>query len=143
MHDEFWKHRSLAELSDAQWEALCDGCGRCCLYKLEDADRGTIDYTRVACRLLDLYRCRCTRYAERARLMPTCRDLRRDFDGWAWLPATCAYRLLREGKDLPHWHPLRTGSAESVHEAGVSVRHFAISETQTRRLEDHILRRRD
>ena len=119
----FWKRKTLEEMTREEWESLCDGCARCCLYKLEDEDTGEIFYTNVICRLLDVYRCRCTAYHDRARLMPTClvldagmvRQLR-------WMPATCAYRLVAEGKDLEWWHPLVSGNPESVHQAGISVR---------------------
>jgi hypothetical protein len=129
-------------MSQEEWESLCDHCGKCCLHKLEDAETGELFYTNVACRLLDLKNCRCTRYAERTRLVPDCLRLNpenvRQLD---WLPATCAYRLLAQGQDLPHWHPLVSGNARSVHRAGVSVRCWAVSEDQVRDLEDHALER--
>lgn len=133
---EFWRNKTLAELNQEEWEALCDGCGRCCLHKLEDEDTGEIAYTRVVCHLLDLATCRCSRYAERTRWVLDCLDLRKDFQQFHWLPATCAYRLLAEGKNLPVWHPLLTGTAESVHSAGKSVRHFAVSEREVEDLDD-------
>lgn len=126
----FWKTKPLAEMSRAEWESLCDGCGRCCLHKLEDIDSGRLFYTSVVCRLFDDERCRCTRYAERNRLVPDCLVLTPDnLDGIDFLPETCAYRLLNEGRDLPDWHPLVSGDPESVHRAGVSVRGKVISET--------------
>ncbi|MDV3237478.1 MAG: YcgN family cysteine cluster protein [Gammaproteobacteria bacterium] len=125
----FWKTKPLAEMSRAEWESLCDGCGRCCLHKLEDIDSGRLFYTSVVCRLFDDERCRCTRYAERNRLVPDCLVLTPDnLDGIDFLPETCAYRLLNEGRDLPDWHPLVSGDPESVHRAGVSVRGKVISE---------------
>ena len=126
-------------MTTGEWESLCDGCAKCCLEKLEDVDTGAIAYTNVACRLLDLGTCRCTNYAERIRWVPDCVPLRHDnVADLHWMPSTCAYRLLAEGRDLPDWHPLVTGDAESVHRAGVSVRGRAVSERQAGDLEDHI-----
>lgn len=135
----WWDSKPLASLTPGEWEALCDGCGRCCLNKLEDEATGEILYTRAACRLLDLDSCRCRHYAERHRQVPGCLALRGGFTQFHWLPRTCAYRLRAEGRPLPDWHPLQSGSAGSVHEAGISVRHFAISETLVEDLEDHVL----
>lgn len=112
-----------------EWEALCDGCGLCCLAKLEDEQTGEVRYTTVACRLLDLNRCRCTQYVRRTALVRDCIKLTpHNIEQLKWMPATCAYRRLHEGKPLPEWHPLRTGDPESVHRAGISVRGKAISE---------------
>lgn len=135
----FWESKTLGELTDGEWEALCDGCGRCCLNKLEDEDTGEILFTRAACHLLDIHACRCTRYDRRRREVPTCLDLRRDFRHFHWLPSTCAYRLRHEGKPLPDWHPLVSGRAASVHEAGMSVRRIAICETRVVNIEDHVM----
>lgn len=135
----FWESKTLDELTRDEWEALCDGCGRCCLNKLEDEDTGEILFTRVACRLLDIHDCRCTRYAQRHQEVPTCLDLRRGFRQFHWLPSTCAYRLRHEGKALPEWHPLVSGQAASVHAAGISVRPIAISETGIEDIEDHVM----
>ncbi|MEW6036877.1 MAG: YcgN family cysteine cluster protein [Pseudomonadota bacterium] len=135
----FWRAKALAELSQAEWESLCDGCGKCCLHKLEDEDTGEILYTRVACRLLDIAACRCTGYQDRFRLVPDCMDLRQVPDQFHWLPASCAYRLLGEDKDLPEWHPLVSGRDDSVHLARKSVREFAISETGVDCIEDHVV----
>jgi uncharacterized cysteine cluster protein YcgN (CxxCxxCC family) len=136
----FWKTKKLSEMTLEEWESLCDNCGKCCLHKLEDEDTGDIYFTRVACKLLDLDTCRCTDYAERTRLVPDCLDLKQhDFAEFNWLPATCAYRLLIDGQDLPSWHPLLSGSPDSVLEAGVSIRSFALKESGIDDLEDHII----
>lgn len=126
---EYWKHKILGEMSLAEWEALCDGCGRCCLRKLEDPESGDLAYTCVACRLLDPIDCRCLSYRRRAELVEECLVLRPLDDALLMsLPATCAYRRLAEGKDLPDWHPLVSGDPGSVHAAGISVRGRVISE---------------
>ena len=126
----FWDEKSVAEMSDAEWEALCDGCARCCLIKLEDEDTGAIGTTSVVCELLDVDTCRCTRYPERHQLVPDCIDFNAEVIAeLAWLPDTCAYRLLAEGKPLAWWHPLISGNSATVHEAGVSVRGNVVSET--------------
>ena len=138
----FWKRKTLREMTREEWELLCDGCARCCLYKLEDEDTGEIYYTNVVCRLLDTQRCRCTAYEERARLMPTCLVLNADLiSRLKWMPKTCAYRLLAEGKDLAWWHPLVSGNHESVHQAGVSVQNRTIAENDVdmESLEDYII----
>ena len=127
----FWREKSQSEMSRDEWESLCDGCGRCCLLKLEDDETGEVAYTDVACRLLDLGRCRCTRYGARRQLVPDCVVLGPDRLGdLAWMPSTCAYRLLWEGEDLPWWHPLVSGDRRTVHQAGISVRHRVLSEAE-------------
>lgn len=119
----FWKDKTLEQMTDAEWESLCDGCARCCLVKLEDADTGEVHYTSLVCDLLDVERCRCTQYPRRHELVPDCIEFTPDLAATlGWLPDTCAYRLLAEGLDLPAWHPLVSGRPESVHEAGISVR---------------------
>ena len=136
----FWKTKTLAEMTTEEWESLCDNCGKCCLNKLEDEDSGDIYFTSVVCNLIDLDTCRCTRYADRTRLVPECIDLKQhDFAEYNWLPATCAYRLLVDGKELPSWHPLITGDPESVKEAGVSISSYAMKESEVEDLEDHII----
>ena len=127
----FWKTKELNEMTLEEWESLCDGCGICCLYKLEDEDSGQVDLTNVACRFLDLENCVCALYAERKSAMPTCIKLTPSkVEKLKWLPETCAYRLIMEGKQLPDWHPLVSGDPESVHKAGISVKGKVISETE-------------
>jgi uncharacterized cysteine cluster protein YcgN (CxxCxxCC family) len=136
----FWKSKSLGEMTRREWESLCDGCGRCCLLKLEDVDTGHIDFTNVACRLLDLGTCRCTNYRERRRYVSDCVVLTADnVEQISWMPTTCAYRLVAEGRELYWWHPLVSGSTETVHSAGVSVRGRVINEKRAGDLEDHIV----
>ncbi len=137
----FWRTKTLAEMSPSEWESLCDGCAKCCLLKLEDEDTGEFAPTDVACRLLDLGTCRCRHYSERSRYVPDCRILDPErVARLAWLPSTCAYRLLHEGKPLPAWHPLVSGDPETVHLAGMSVRHRVLSESEVDEdvLEDRI-----
>ncbi len=119
----FWKTKTLAEMSDSEWESLCDGCGRCCLVKLEDEDDGTIYFTDIGCRLLDGEACRCVDYPNRSERVHDCVRLTADnLKELNWLPPTCAYRMLGNGGDLYWWHPLVSGDPDTVHAAGISVR---------------------
>ena len=125
----FWRRKTLAEMTAQEWESLCDGCAQCCLIKLEDEDTGELFHTKLACRLLDIGDCRCSDYANRHTNVPDCIHLTAENAGaLGWLPATCAYRLVAEGKDLHWWHPLVSGDPATVGEAGVSIREFARSE---------------
>jgi hypothetical protein len=126
----FWRRKRLDEMTAAEWESLCDGCGRCCLIRLVDEESGESGETNVACKLLDVKTCRCTDYPNRKAKVPTCMRLTPALaKSEDWLPATCAYRRLALGQDLPEWHPLITGRAESVAEAGVSALGWIVSET--------------
>jgi uncharacterized cysteine cluster protein YcgN (CxxCxxCC family) len=139
----FWRTKTLEQMSRREWESLCDGCGRCCLLKLEDEDGGAIAYTRIACRLFDAETCRCGAYSLRAQLVTGCvvltpasiRETAR------WMPETCAYRRLAEGRPLPDWHPLLTGDPDSVHAAGISVRGWTVPEYAVHEddYEDHVI----
>ena len=136
----FWKMKSLETMSKTEWESLCDGCGLCCLHKLEDIDSGEVAYTNVACRLLDLQTCRCMNYDKRKKLVPDCVHLNpSQIETFKWLPSTCAYRLISDGKDLEPWHPLISGSSSSVHLAEISISGKAISERDAGDLHDHII----
>ena len=139
----FWEKKPLKSLNKAEWEALCDGCGKCCLNKLEDEDSGEVALTRVACRLLDDTTCRCAHYETRHQFVPDCIVLKpSNIDSHAyWMPQTCAYRLLHMGKPLPDWHPLISGTPDSVHAAGVSVKGMTVSEFDVSDddWEDHII----
>jgi len=138
----FWREKSLAEMSPEEWEQLCDGCGKCCLHKLEDEDTGELFFTRVTCRYLDENTCRCTDYPNRKTNVPECLVLStQQPETFEWLPQTCAYRLLAEGEALPQWHPLLSGDANSVHTAEISVMGKVLSETLVHPdgLEEHIV----
>ena len=139
----FWQHKSLEEMTDSEWESLCDGCGRCCLNKLEEEGTDRTFYTDVGCRLLDGQSCRCCDYAHRQEKVDDCVRLTPDsLKAITWLPPSCAYVLLAEGRDLYWWHPLVSGDPETVHAAGVSVRgRVRASEAQVPddMLEDYIV----
>lgn len=139
MGEPFWKTKSLEEMSAAEWESLCDGCGKCCLSKLEDEDTGDIYWTSVACRLFDPATCRCSDYANRLAKVADCVRLTPgNVRTISWLPSTCAYRLVANGEDLPDWHPLVSGDAGTVHRAGISVRgRITASEADLEEPEDY------
>ena len=140
----FWKTKALEEMSSAEWESLCDGCARCCLQKLEDEDTGQIYFTHVSCRLLDAGLCACKDYPNRSEQVPDCVRLTpENVRTLNWLPPSCGYKLVAEGRDLYWWHPLISGDPNTVHEAGVSVRgrvQGTEDEIPDADLEDHIVR---
>jgi len=137
----FWE-QPLETLDRAQWEALCDGCGKCCLHKVEDEDTGRIHPTNVSCRLLDRNTAQCSNYRHRRALVPDCLRLTRgNLPTIQWLPQTCAYKLRAEGEPLPAWHYLVCGDREAVHREGHSVRGWTISESLAGDLENHIVER--
>ena len=142
LRPKFWE-MSAAKMTRPEWEALCDGCGKCCLNKLEDEDTNEVVLTRVACRLLDDQTCLCTHYENRHQFVPDCIVLTPETiqSHMYWLPQTCAYRLIHQGNPLPDWHPLISGRASSVHEAGISVQEMTVSEFDTpfEEWEDHII----
>lgn len=138
----FWKRKKLNEMTQEEWESLCDGCALCCIHKLEDEDTGEIYHTNVVCKLLDMQSCQCGDYPNRHKLNPDCVPLTPRLIGkLRWLPATCAYRLVAEGKDLPDWHHLVCGDREEVHRRGISVRGHVISEKDINidDLEDYVI----
>src|SRR5688572_33022808 len=125
----FWETKSLSEMNREEWESLCDGCAKCCVHKLEDEDTGMVHYTYVVCRYLDQKKCRCTVYEKRRKLVPTCLQLEPgELDNLHWMPSTCAYRLLHEGKKLLIWHPLITGDRKAIIATGNTVTGKVISE---------------
>ncbi|WP_275134360.1 YcgN family cysteine cluster protein [Vibrio sp. DW001] len=140
----FWERKALAEMTDTEWESLCDQCGKCCLHKLMDEDTEEVYYTNVACSWLNSDTCSCKDYANRFESGEECLKLSREkISEFHWLPDTCSYRLLAEGKILPKWHPLITGDKSTMHEAGESVRNQVVYEIDVINWEDHILNHPD
>jgi len=139
MSKSFWKHKKLNELSPSEWEQLCDGCAKCCIQKLEDEDTGVIYATNVVCRYLDQQTCQCNNYTSRSILVPECVALNiQNLDQVYFMPDSCSYRLLTEGRPLPQWHPLISGDKNSVHQSGHSVRGKVISELEAGDLMHHL-----
>ncbi|MGB3245088.1 MAG: YcgN family cysteine cluster protein [Sulfitobacter sp.] len=147
LRPRFWEKVPMVKMTAPEWEALCDGCGKCCLNKLEDEDTGEVVLTRVACRLLDDATCLCSHYENRHQFVPDCIVLKPETikDHMYWLPQTCGYRLIYQGDPLPDWHPLISGSAQSVHDAGISIQHTTVSEFDTpfEDWEDYIIEESD
>jgi len=136
----FWETKSFHEMDSNEWESLCDGCGKCCLIKLEDAETEELSYTDVACHLLDAKTCQCKNYPKRKELVDDCLKLQPDdVEDFKWLPKTCAYRLLHEGKGLPDWHHLICGDRKVVHKRKMSVKNRVISETEVLEIAEHIV----
>lgn len=136
----FWRTKKLGQMSKTEWESLCDGCGKCCLLKIRETD-GALTFTNVACRLLDTHTCACGNYARRKALVPDCVILTtKTLAKLDWLPETCAYRLVRDGKDLLPWHPLVSKDPNSVHRAGISVQDRCVSERDAGPLSEHVVR---
>ncbi len=139
---DFWKHKTLAEMSLEEWEALCDGCAICCLYKIEEEEGVEVQLTNVACRFLDLETCTCQLYDQRKSAMSTCIKLTPSkVRNLKWLPETCAYRLILKGKPLPDWHSLVSGDPNSIHRVGISVMGKVIGESSANmnNLEDYVI----
>ncbi|MGM0982457.1 MAG: YcgN family cysteine cluster protein [Pseudomonadota bacterium] len=142
MRERFWERFDLEELTSEEWEALCDGCGQCCLLKFQDDTSGELAVLNVACELLDIHSCRCSDYAHRFEKVPDCTQLTPErIDDFRWLPKSCAYRRLAEGRKLAAWHPLIAGGPERMHRKGISVRSFAVSQRDVpeEELEEHII----
>ena len=136
----FWRRKAMSEMTRAEWESLCDGCGRCCLNKLIDEDTNATVYTDVSCKLLDCTSCRCSDYAHRQAKVKDCVRLTpRNVRRLKWLPPTCGYRLVAEGRDLYWWHPLISGDPETVHQAGISARGKVIPEDQVEDISERVV----
>ncbi|MEY1662181.1 YcgN family cysteine cluster protein [Isoalcanivorax beigongshangi] len=142
LRERFWERFALSELTPPEWEALCDGCGRCCVIKLLDDNTEQLHYTSLACRLLDAGSARCRDYGDRFRQVPGCVAVTPEIAGQDWLPATCAYRRLARSQRLPDWHPLLTGDPASVEAAGYSVKGKVTSEQSVHEddYEDYVVR---
>jgi len=139
MPKNYWEYKKLSEMSQSEWEQLCDGCAKCCLHKLEDEDTGELYGTNVVCQYLDQESCQCNDYMNRSVLVPDCITLTsQNLDQVYFMPSSCSYRLLAEGKPLPQWHPLVTGNKESTHDSGNSVRDKVISELEVDNLMHHL-----
>ena len=136
----FWKRKALKDMTDREWESLCDGCGRCCLNKLQEEGTDRTFYTDVGCKLLDGQTCRCTDYKNRKALVSDCVKLTpRNINRISWLPPTCGYRLVHFGQDLFWWHPLISGDPETVHQAGISARGRVIPEDQVEDITERVV----
>ena len=140
LKSNYWAHTPLSEMTQQEWEALCDGCAKCCLHRLEDDETQEIHYTNVCCRYLDQSTCSCTDYANRSINVPDCVTVTLEIlqDPY-WLPETCAYRLLAQGDPLPAWHPLVSGTPETVITSANSVGGRAVNELEADNLEQHII----
>ncbi|CAM3248852.1 YcgN family cysteine cluster protein [Moritella viscosa] len=140
MVEKFWQTKTLAKMTNAEWESLCDGCGKCCLHKIIEDDTDEIHFTNVACELLNTKSCRCKKYEKRFKYVSDCFKVTLDdIDAFHWLPESCSYKRLLEGNDIPEWHPLITGSQSEMHKLGYSIRGKAVAESQAGDLEDHII----
>ena len=136
----FWETKSLNQMTKVEWESLCDGCGKCCLHKLEDIDTGEISVSNVSCSFLDQTSCKCKDYKNRNENVPDCIQLDlKNLKRLDWLPSTCAYRLIDEGESLHDWHHLISGSSETIHERGMSVRDCSVNESSLKNVEEYIL----
>ena len=136
----FWETKSLKQMTKYEWESLCDGCGKCCLHKLEDIDTGEVSISNVTCSFLDEETCNCKDYSNREKNVPDCISLDlKNIKKLQWLPETCAYRLIDEGKSLYNWHHLISGSKSTIHEYGMSVRDYSINESKLNNAEEYIL----
>lgn len=140
LEPRFWERKTLAQMNDAEWEALCDGCGKCCLNKVIDDDTDDLYFTDIACQLLNPKSCQCSRYEKRFKYVPDCVKVTLDdIESFHWLPPSCAYRRLLEGEALPEWHPLLTGSQSEMHKRNQSVRGKVVSELDGYDLQDRIV----
>jgi len=140
VENSFWKHKTIEQMTPEEWESLCDGCAKCCIFKFEEDETGHILQTDVVCKLLDLSNCYCTQYEQRKTLVPDCITITpENILNLKWMPVSCSYRLLALGKDLPKWHPLVTGNNKSAQQAGKTVQGNVVSETEIDDLEQRII----